>query len=270
MSRVTDTEVRKIPTWIDGRRLLGDGAWAFSLESDGTNTARAKLTREQAADLDARLRKVGLGGHLLEVSITPKLSRDEVREGRLVDARRRRETTPGFLRKGTRLDDEGRMSLTPEVLALAVAKQVAGATVLDAGCGVGGNAIAFAREGCRVIAVEQNKERLLLAKHNAALYGVGKRIEFVEGDALALAHTRAADVLFVDPPWGAQWERVRTLLDDFPLLAQLARSSRFAKKLFKVPPSFDPTSASGFVPTAYFGDERGDFRRIKFVLLTNP
>lgn len=223
-----------------------------------------------AADVAARLRNIGLGGRLLGVRVRPALSRPLVREARLVDARRRRDTTVGFLRRGVLVDEEGRMSLTPEVLALAIADRVTGKTVLDAGCGVGGNAIAFARRGCSVIAVDLNAERLEMARHNARIYDVANRIVFVHGDALEVAESSKADVLFVDPPWGAEWNRTRTALADFPLLDVLSRGApHIRERLYKVPPSFDPATCSHMTPHAVFGEETGDYRRLKFVLLTS-
>lgn len=41
-----------------------------------------------------------------------------------------------------------------------------------------------------------------MAKHNAAIYGVADRIEFIVGDFLTLADSLKADVIFLSPPWG--------------------------------------------------------------------
>ena len=59
--------------------------------------------------------------------------------------------------------------------------------VVDAFAGVGGNAIQFAFTCERVIAIDLDADRLALARHNAQVYGVTDRIEFVHGDFLALA-----------------------------------------------------------------------------------
>lgn len=269
MSRVTEVEVGGLPRWIDAARLLGDATWSFSDGEDDTLVARAQVDAAFAADVDARLRNVGLGGRLLRVRVRPGLSRPQVREARLIDARRRRETTPGFLRRNVRLDEEGRISLTPESLALAIAERVAGKRVIDAGCGVGGNAIAFARKGCHVVAIDSDVERLRMAQHNADVYGVARNIEFVHGDAAEELPRLNADVVFVDPPWGADWNRERTTQDDFPLLVSALSASGSAQlRLLKVPPSFDPRTCPGSRAEAIFGEEPGDFRRVKFVLLS--
>lgn len=257
--------VRGVPHWVDAQRLLGPGAW----RRDGEEWA-STLEREPAADVCARLRGVGLDGHLLEVTVQPRLKRAQVRAGRTRDARARRERTPGFERPGTRLDDEGRMSLTSEVLAMRMANEVAGRSVLDACCGAGGNAIAFARAGCTVRTAEPHPGRLKDAQHNARVYGVADRIAFVLGTAAeALASAHGADLLFVDAPWGAEWDRTRTTLSDLPVLAEVLALdlSGFSEVWAKVPASFDTRECPTFTPEAWFGERAGDHHRVKFVLL---
>jgi len=53
-----------------------------------------------------------------------------------------------------------------------------------------------------VIAVDISEEKISCARHNAAVYGVEDRIEFIVGDYLKLAPTLKADVVFLSPPWG--------------------------------------------------------------------
>ncbi len=231
-------------------------------------TAHATLSTFAAADLDARLRGIGIGGSVMEVSITPPLTRAAVRAARTTDARRRRDKSPGFSRAGARLDEEGRYSLTPEALALALGQRAGGRFVVDAGCGAGGNSIGFARAGCRVIAIEADARRLADARHNARLYGVADRISFHHGDALALVPRLEGEILFVDPPWGVEWSRQRTTVDELPLLAPLrAASTRFPELWAKLPPSFDVAAWPEARPEAWYGVAKGDERRVKFLLL---
>jgi len=252
--------VTGIPPWVDAHRLLGDrlswraerGAWV----ADGAAA--------EVADVQARLRGIGLGGGAVAVAIAPGLGRSDVRRARLEDARRRRDTTPGFLQPGVELDDEARISLTPEALAMDLAQRVGRRRVVDACCGAGGNAIAFARAGATVTAIELDRYRARMAEHNARLYGVSVRV--VVGDARTLLPTLDADVVFVDPPWGADWNRDRTDLDSLPLLQELSLD-RFSTAIAKAPPSFDPAALPGFAPRAVFGEARGDRQRVKFVLL---
>lgn len=53
-----------------------------------------------------------------------------------------------------------------------------------------------------VIAVDIDPVKLELARHNAGVYGVSDRIEFILGDYLLVAPTLKADVVFLSPPWG--------------------------------------------------------------------
>ncbi len=277
LARVAEHRVRvaPIPAWIDHERLLGPTAsgepWRLRRRADGTCEAEAVLASEGAADLAARLRGVGLDGSALACAIEPPLRRPLVRRARTEDARRRRETTPGFERSGVRLDDEGRWSLTPERLALRIASTAERRPIVDAGCGVGGNSIGFARAGSPVVAIEADAARLALARHNARVYAVGDRVRFVSGDALALAPRYAAPeaILFCDPPWGRGWDRERCGLEDLPLLRDLLAiaGSGYAALWAKVPPSFATRELPRASPEAVFGEAPGDARRVKFLLL---
>ena len=140
-----NVSVHPIPDWLDASRLLGEGAWT----REGTRWS-APLERRVAADVAARLRGLGFAGDPLQVDIQPKLKPALIRAGRTREARARRATTPGFLNPRAKTDAEGRWSLTPEALAMDLARRWAGKRVIDATCGVGGNAIAFARAGCEV------------------------------------------------------------------------------------------------------------------------
>jgi SAM-dependent methyltransferase len=217
----------------------------------------------------ARLRGVGLGGRLLEVHVDPPLKRALVREARTLDARRRWSTTPGFERGAGHLDEESRWSLTPERLALRMgrlAKEAGYRTVVDAGCGAGGNTLGFARAGLRVVAVDQDPAKVALLRKNLAWLGV-TGVETLVGRWPEVGATKA-DLLFLDPPWGPDWDRACTSAADFPLVG-LARERRgaFGAVWAKVPPSFDPSSWPEASPEAVFGEAEGDRQRVKFVWL---
>ena len=53
-----------------------------------------------------------------------------------------------------------------------------------------------------VIAIDIDPEKLRCAYHNAVVYGVADRIQFIQGDYLKLAPRLHADVVFLSPPWG--------------------------------------------------------------------
>jgi SAM-dependent methyltransferase len=261
--------VEPLPCWLDPGRLLGAEPGAVYSAPDGSRRVMVTLGRSDAAWAVARLRGVGLDGRALRTEVDPSLSRALVRQGRLQDARARRQTTPGFVRAGARATGEGRYSLTPEALAVDLAARAAGRSIVDACCGSGGNAIAFARAGCRVTAIDRDPERIAEARHNAALYGVSRAMTFLVGDAADEVPRRSADLLFVDPPWGRDYSRVRTSRDDFPLLVQLLREPlpEYREIWAKLPPSFDTSTLPRGRPTAWFGRAKGDWHRVKFITL---
>ncbi|XP_018415617.1 PREDICTED: trimethylguanosine synthase [Nanorana parkeri] len=108
--------------------------------------------------------------------------------------------------EGIKLDEEGWFSVTPEKIAEHIAQRVRQcinhAVVVDAFCGVGGNAIQFALAGMRVIAVDIDPVKLDLAYNNAQVYGVEDQIEFIRADYMCVAPDLKADAVFLSPPWG--------------------------------------------------------------------
>ncbi|KAA3681751.1 trimethylguanosine synthase [Paragonimus westermani] len=93
-------------------------------------------------------------------------------------------------------------------------------TVVDACSGTGVNSIQLALLGFRVVAVEMDPSRVKMASHNARIYGVLPKIEFVCADFFDWAqneislHRRSLSrpstvsssspyaALFMSPPWG--------------------------------------------------------------------
>lgn len=130
--------------------------------------------------------------------------------------------------EGIWMDYEGWFSVTPERIAAHIAQRCQSNIVIDAFCGVGGNAIQFAlvcergkfrgrRMGQQVnegnftdlplpivIAIDIDPVRLACAKHNAKIYGVADRIEFIQGDFMQLAPHLHGDAVFLSPPWGGK------------------------------------------------------------------
>lgn len=138
------------------------------------------------------------------------------------------------------LDRESWYSITPEPIAARIAQRCRCGIVLDAFCGVGGNAIQFALTCERVIAIDIDPIKLQMAKHNARVYGVEQYITFLQGDWREFAkawirnrdtNTLTADkqlddvrwqecqqlnfdVVFLSPPWGGV--SYRTLQPETP------------------------------------------------------
>lgn len=251
--------VRGVPDWVPHERLLDDGPWT----REGADWS-AERPLPVATAIGERLRNLGMGGHAFEVEIRPRPKRNLVRKVRLDAARRRRRGESGFLDKRAKLDADGRMFLTSERLAMLLARRAKVRSVVDATAGCGGNAIAFARAGMQVTAIEKDAHRLDLARHNARVYGVASRIRFLSGDARELLPHQDAELCFVDPPWG---EVDRTRCTEVPLLEDLLPLlEAFDRAWVKVPPSFAPVP-TGFRPEAWFGQGEGDRQTVKFVLL---
>ena len=99
---------------------------------------------------------------------------------------------------GIQLDKEGWFSVTPEAIANHIAKRVAqmprdshgGIVVLDAFCGCGGNAIAFASrpDVSLVICVDTDWNKLEMTAKNASIYNI-------ESGKLLFVHDNAVHVL---------------------------------------------------------------------------
>ncbi|KXT11648.1 hypothetical protein AC579_7034 [Pseudocercospora musae] len=116
--------------------------------------------------------------------------------------------------EGVWLTDDAWFGVTPEPMANRIAEHVAKAPasktiLIDAFAGAGGNTIAFALSGRwkQIFAVEKDPRTLACAKHNAEVYGVAKKIFWIQGDifeALKVRLKAAAKnaVIFGSPPWG--------------------------------------------------------------------
>ena len=104
--------------------------------------------------------------------------------------------------EGIKMDKEGWFSVTPERIAEHIAERCRCDLLIDAFCGVGGNAIQFAFTCERVIAIDIDPVKIAFARHNATVYGVEDRIEFIVGDYMQLIPSLKADVVFLSPPWG--------------------------------------------------------------------
>ena len=117
---------------------------------------------------------------------------------------------------GIWMTDDAWFGVTPEPVADKIAEHVAKApktknVLIDAFAGAGGNAIAFARSGRwnQIFAVERDPKVLACAKHNAEVYGVGKKIWWIEGDVFDALRGRLKAlaknaVIFGSPPWGGE------------------------------------------------------------------
>lgn len=113
--------------------------------------------------------------------------------------------------------------------------------IVDAFCGIGGNAIAFARSGKfkRVYAIEKDEAALACAKHNAEIYGVSNSITWFQGDCFeilgvdenlkqnAVSALKEVigqyGVIFASPPWGGMYSDASCVQVLTPLRAWLQK-----------------------------------------------
>lgn len=91
-----------------------------------------------------------------------------------------------------------------EKIARSIAVRMQCGIVVDAFAGAGGNTIQFAQTCNQVIAIDNSALRIENAKHNAAVYGVLDKIDFVLGDAFTILPSMKGkvDAVFLSPPWG--------------------------------------------------------------------
>ncbi|XP_010121707.1 PREDICTED: trimethylguanosine synthase, partial [Chlamydotis macqueenii] len=155
-----------------------------------------KITVKKKEKKRRRRNKIALGAIPAEIAADPELAKYWAQRYRLFSR----------FDEGIKLDREGWFSVTPEKIAEHIAIRVSQSfnsnVIVDAFCGVGGNAIQFALTSKRVIAIDIDPEKLRLARNNAEVYGVADQIEFVCGDFMVLAANLQADVVFLSPPWG--------------------------------------------------------------------
>lgn len=158
-------------------------------------------------------------------------------------AQLRRRATAKFL-------DAEHLLYTDEALQQASAYEVAAyharllvscgyRTVADLGCGIGGDMLAMARAGLRVLAVEIDPVRAYLAKANALALGLEAQVEVICADWTSL--DLQVDAAFVDPSRrvaGRGGTRRVFRLDQMqpPLSSLLALQSRLPNLAVKVSP----------------------------------
>ncbi|KAM6349610.1 trimethylguanosine synthase [Podargus strigoides] len=217
-----------------GRQEPGCGRQLLSLDipdylraetEDVSQVVDEKITGKKKEKKRRRRNKIALGALPAEIAADPELAKYWAQRYRLFSR----------FDEGIKLDREGWFSVTPEKIAEHIAIRVSQSfncdIIVDAFCGVGGNAIQFALTSKRVIAIDIDPEKLSLARNNAEVYGVADQIEFVCGDFMVLAADLQADVVFLSPPWGgpdyatAEIFNVQTMIcpDGYPFKVTLSK-----------------------------------------------
>jgi hypothetical protein len=124
------------------------------------------------------------------------------------------------------LDSVGVEQATAEPVARQKAMRFAGCNVVDLCSGVGGDAIAIAREGGRVVAVDLDHGMARRLRWNAEIAGVGDRLLAVQGRAESFP-IPADSLLHIDPDRRFHNDRrARSVVDYAPGLETLNRLCR--------------------------------------------
>ncbi|KAK4827649.1 hypothetical protein QYF61_020421 [Mycteria americana] len=235
-----------------GRQERGCGRQLVSLDipdylraeaEDVSQAVDEKITTKKKEKKRRRRNKNALGAIPAEIAADPELAKYWAQRYRLFSR----------FDEGIKLDREGWFSVTPEKIAEHIAIRVSQSfncdIIVDAFCGVGGNAIQFALTSKRVIAIDIDPEKLSLARNNAEVYGVADQIEFVCGDFMVLAADLQADVVFLSPPWGgpdyatAEIFDIQTMIcpDGYPFKVTRCCDFSVVYKQFSLssPPSLD-------------------------------
>jgi trimethylguanosine synthase len=190
---------------------------------------------------------LAIGGERIRVQVEPPLRAGRAAPPWRPRGERRRELFSRWDR-GVHHDDEGLFSATPEALAELIARDASG-VVIDGTCGIGSITIALARrpEVTRVIAVDVDGARLAMARHNAGLYEVAHKIDFVHGDVGDVIARERADRLVLDPPWGGRdYDRERVSLGDLALDVRPLIARFEGAIVLKLPRSADARELPGW------------------------
>jgi 16S rRNA G966 N2-methylase RsmD len=113
-------------------------------------------------------------------------------------------------------------------------------TIIDIGCGIGIQAIEFAKRCKKVIAIEKDKRKIEFAKENAEISKI-KNIEFINDDAIkALENIKSADIIFWDPE-RPESEKERGLESLKPSFSELKEKAHKITKdiAIEVPPQIE-------------------------------
>ncbi|WP_242492588.1 methyltransferase domain-containing protein [Methanolobus psychrotolerans] len=140
-------------------------------------------------------------------------------------------------------DKDGIRFATPEPVAEYRAKRLQCKVIADISCGIGGQAIYFAKWCEFVYAIEIDPKKIAYAKKNAKIMGVSN-IEFITGDALSsdvIAKLPELNVVFSDPARPPA-EKERTINNLSPSIPEVmkAYADKTLNFAFEAPPQISP------------------------------
>ena len=162
----------------EGGTLVEVASQAYA-EHDGDPVGAAEQVRRRAPAADAARRAAALSQVALRVRARAKLGED----ARLMWF------TPDALEQATRASVAAHR-------AARVAAAVPGGSVVDLGCGIGGDLVAFARAGLTSAGVDLDPVRVAIARANLAALGLPGAVRVADATAMAVA---GFDMAFADP-----------------------------------------------------------------------
>lgn len=176
--------------------------------------------------------------------------------------------------EGIQTDKEGLYSVIHEEIANKQAKLIKSKTIVDAFGGIGGNAIAFAKQGKKVFLIELNKKRLKVAKNNAKVYGVQNKIKFIHGNFFKEAPKIKADAIYIDPQWGGpEYKNLKKFkLKNFsPNGKKILRLAfkYFPEVIIRIPTNFDLRELKEFQKKYKIIEDISDSKRISRTIFFN-
>ncbi|XP_039961632.1 trimethylguanosine synthase [Bactrocera tryoni] len=184
----------------------------FSDEEDSSSMDTQHFKKNTVKDLDKQVKDTSTLCDIKEKQIKKKRANRKLRNvpqfllenKEMLKYWRKRFSLFSRYDDGIRLDCESWFSVTPEKIAAHLAERLSCDVIIDAFCGCGGNAIQFARTCKRVIAIDIDPVKISMAKHNAKIYGVADKIDFIIGDFMQIDRTCnfRCDIVFLSPPWG--------------------------------------------------------------------
>ncbi len=133
--------------------------------------------------------------------------------------------------------EEERRFGTPIEVADYRAERLKCHTILEIGCGVGFQTVAFAKTCKKVIAIDIDEERIKKAKRNLAKYEI-RNVEFHAVDALDkefIQSLKRVDIIFCDPGRAAS-EEERKLASLSPSLPEIQNAYTCDNIAYEVPP----------------------------------
>lgn len=188
-----------------------------------TDLAQAALLRLQQTDLADE--------HTLSILTSLRCSFSAEQAGALLSLARLRKRAIGKFPQADRLffSAEALEQATAWPVALQRAERLAAVappgSVLDLGCGIGGDTLALAQQR-EVIAFERDGDRLAMAQANAHALNLSNRIDFRLADwvvDLSAGRLPQASAAFVDPARRAHGRRIFRLNDLIPPLSSILR-----------------------------------------------